>query len=217
MFTGMSQEKREKDEAEWLYGRPDQRKDLFTGDDIDSMMGTGTMHRLSEARELMDKMKEAERNYTKSDDTGAADQVGKYGWDQAEDDITVHFELPEGVKAKELLVDMNSTTLKIVRKAFRGKEEELLLRGTLLKKVKSDEKVWSVADGVLSITVPKQAQKVHWLTFFEGGKSGEEGYERLPPPKPAEAEEASKAQEHGHGHGGGHGHSHGGDACDGNH
>eukprot|EP00756_Hemistasia_phaeocysticola_P062166 Hpha_TRINITY_DN5587_c0_g1::TRINITY_DN5587_c0_g1_i1::g.93795::m.93795 len=217
MFHGMPSAKREKEESEWLYGRDD-RRELFTGKDIDNMIGEGTMYKLSEARELMDRMKEAERNFVKKDDTGASRIIGKYSWDQEVDEVTVKFTLPEGVRAKQLNVDLTSTVLMVTKKVAPGAPEEILLRGTLSKRVKGDEKVWSVADGVMSITFPKQIDKVHWLSLFEGGRTGEEGWSKAgeqknDTPAAGAPEEASEAAEEKKAEG----HHHHAGCCDGEH
>lgn len=170
MFSGMTGAAREKQEAEWLYGREDEKRGLFTGNDIDNMIGEGTMFKLAEARELMDRMKEGTRNEVKRDDKGSG--LGNYEWDQEVDEVTVRIDLPEGTKAGQVKVKFGNTDV-CVKRSVAGKVE-VLLEGTLLKRVKGPEGVWSIADGKLHLTMQKVISKVHWLSLFEGGKTGEE-------------------------------------------
>lgn len=77
--------------------------------------------------------------------------------------------LPNGIKAKDLIVDIKKKHLKV---AYKNKPNEPILNGPLHKEIKVDDTIWAINDEegkrVLQINFEKVDQMGWWKTIMEG-------------------------------------------------
>lgn len=69
------------------------------------------------------------------------DATEKYNWSQTVQEVQVQVPLPEGTKANQLDIKINTKSVSI---AFKGKEP--FIKGELCEKVKVEDSMWSIED-----------------------------------------------------------------------
>lgn len=75
----------------------------------------------------------------------------RYSWTQHDTEVVVKLPMPPGLRSKQVRVVTTATTLHI---SFAGQSEPVL-DGPLFKPVKADECLWTIEDGVLTVTLFK--------------------------------------------------------------
>ena len=73
-----------------------------------------------------------------------------YRWGQTLEEVTVHIDVGPGVRAKELVVDIKRTSVRVAKKA--EPDAAPLLHGDLQQPVLASESTWMLSDGVLQLT-----------------------------------------------------------------
>ena len=92
------------------------------------------------------------------------DTTDKYSWAQTHSDLTVQIKVPEGTKARELIVVMKPQYLSV---AIKGQEEKLV-EGDLFEKIKVEDSFWNLEDNkYLVLTLEKQSEVI-WKTIITG-------------------------------------------------
>jgi hypothetical protein len=69
-----------------------------------------------------------------------------FTWKQTLQDLTLNIPVPPGTKARDLIVDIKKTKLKV---GLKGKEP--ILDGTLCKEIKVEESTWTLGGSVRSV------------------------------------------------------------------
>ncbi len=83
-----------------------------------------------------------------------------YEWTQYSSEINLKVQLPEGTRARELVVDVQPFTLTIALKGYG-----IVLRGSLHKGVRHTETVWTITRGLLEVMLVK-SDGVSWKKLF---------------------------------------------------
>mmetsp|Transcript_8966 Transcript_8966/g.14177 ORF Transcript_8966/g.14177 Transcript_8966/m.14177 type:complete len:205 (+) Transcript_8966:604-1218(+) len=91
-------------------------------------------------------------------------RTDKYIWTQTLKDVSMDIWLPKGTAAKQLLVEMRPSNLKVSIKST-GK---VVLEGTLDRAILVDEGFWTVEDDILSLTMAKKGQMEWWRRVLKG-------------------------------------------------
>jgi len=94
---------------------------------------------------------------------GNGGSTNRYEWTQTLNEVSVVMGLPENVKAKDLTVEIQPSSVSIRLK----KDNTALLEGNLINKVRVDESTWSLEGSALLLTLDK-AVKTWWKTVIEG-------------------------------------------------
>lgn len=83
------------------------------------------------------------------------------------DELTVYVDLPDGIKAKDLDIQIKQSTLKV---AVKGKPP--IIEGEMHKKVKVDDCMWNIeSDGtkrLLNLTLQKMEGQYWWHCVMVG-------------------------------------------------
>ena len=128
-------------------------------DDMPSPMKEG-----SEDEESKDGKKEDKGQKPNSGNGGETD---KYRWTQTLEEVTIYIYLPDNITSKQLDVQMKPSSLKI---GVKG--QPLLIDGTLPKKIKTSESLWTLeSDGpkrTLQMTLVKVDGMNWWNSVIEG-------------------------------------------------
>ncbi|KAH9808309.1 HSP20-like chaperone [Melampsora americana] len=82
-----------------------------------------------------------------------------YTWKQTLQDLTLIVPVPQGTKAKELIVEIKKKKLKI---GLKGKES--IMEGELCKEIKEDESTWTLDD---QKEINVHLEKVNQMTWWE--------------------------------------------------
>lgn len=100
---------------------------------------------------------------------GNGGSTPKYKWTQMIDECSVLVGVPEGLRGKDLDIEITSTSLSVkTKKPLPGQSEPLtLVEGKLSHKVRADESTWSMEGGVVIITLDKM-EKTFWKNVLEG-------------------------------------------------
>jgi len=81
----------------------------------------------------------------------------------------VNIYLPNGIKAKDLIVDIKKKHLKV---AYKNKPNEPIIDGPLHKEIKIEDTIWAINDEdgkrVLQINFEKVDQMGWWKTIIQG-------------------------------------------------
>ena len=80
-----------------------------------------------------------------------------YRWGQTLEEVTVHIDVGPGVRAKELVVDIKRTSVRVAKKA--EPDAAPLLHGDLQQPVLASESTWMLSDGVLQLTLAKDIRR----------------------------------------------------------
>mmetsp|Transcript_54529 Transcript_54529/g.127449 ORF Transcript_54529/g.127449 Transcript_54529/m.127449 type:complete len:340 (-) Transcript_54529:86-1105(-) len=95
---------------------------------------------------------------------GNGGQTDKYTWTQTLSALEVHVPVRPGVKAKQVVCDIQGEKLKV---GVKG--EELILDGKLHSKVKPDDCMWTLVDNkIVQITLEKLDAMKWWSAVMEG-------------------------------------------------
>jgi len=108
---------------------------------------------------------------------GNGGSTDRYTWTQTLDECTVLIGIPEGVRAKDLNVELKPTALVVRTKApllidndkddKNTTEPRTFVQGTLTERIVPDESTWTLEGGVLVVVLYKQ-KKSFWETVLEG-------------------------------------------------
>ncbi len=80
----------------------------------------------------------------------------KYKWGQTLEEVTVHLPLEDGVRARDLRVELKRASLSVARKAGGS---GALLEGELFQPIRTDESTWMVEDGTLVLQLAKDNKR----------------------------------------------------------
>ncbi|KAH9440461.1 hypothetical protein Pst134EB_031073 [Puccinia striiformis f. sp. tritici] len=81
-----------------------------------------------------------------------------FTWKQTLQDLTLNIPVPPGTKARDLVVEIKKTKLKV---GLKGKEP--ILDGTLCKEIKQEESTWTLDDNKeISLHLEKISQMSWW-------------------------------------------------------
>eukprot|EP00928_Gymnodinium_smaydae_P063821 TRINITY_DN47300_c0_g1_i1.p1 TRINITY_DN47300_c0_g1~~TRINITY_DN47300_c0_g1_i1.p1 ORF type:complete len:354 (+),score=134.06 TRINITY_DN47300_c0_g1_i1:77-1063(+) len=95
---------------------------------------------------------------------GNGGSTDKYTWTQTLSALEVFIPVPPGVKAKQIVCDIGTETLKL---GIKG--EPLILNGKLHAKVKPDDCMWTLVDNkIVQITFEKFDNMKWWTCVMEG-------------------------------------------------
>lgn len=86
-----------------------------------------------------------------------------YEWDQTLTEVNLYIEVPHGVKAKQLAVEISSKHLTV---AIKGNPP--YLDHDFAGSVKAADSYWTVEDGLLSIQLTKSVTGGHWEAALAG-------------------------------------------------
>ena len=102
---------------------------------------------------------------------GNGGSTDKYKWTQTIDECSVLVSIPDGMRAKDLQVDMKSTFISVRSKKPppEGQEDsgQVFVEGKLSESVVPSESTWSLEGGILVLVLYKKAKKF-WETVLEG-------------------------------------------------
>lgn len=93
-----------------------------------------------------------------------------YKWTQMIDECSVLIGVPQGLRGKDLDIQITPTTLSVkTKKPLPGSQDQplTLVEGTLSHKVRADESTWSMEGGVVIVTLDKLA-KTFWKSILKG-------------------------------------------------
>eukprot|EP00440_Ansanella_granifera_P072196 gb/GFBE01078344.1/.p1 GENE.gb/GFBE01078344.1/~~gb/GFBE01078344.1/.p1 ORF type:complete len:329 (+),score=154.21 gb/GFBE01078344.1/:1-987(+) len=111
-----------------------------------------------------DKEEEEEKDSKEPPPPGNGGTTDKYTWTQTLSALEVFVHVPPGVKAKQIVCDIGSDTLKL---GLKG--EPLILNGKLHAKVKPDDCMWTLVDNkIVQITIEKFDGMKWWTCVMEG-------------------------------------------------
>ncbi len=113
---------------------------------------------------------------------GNGGSTSRYVWTQTLDEVTVHVPLPDGIRAKDLNVDIGSNSISIREKGESSSGLYVLLppiEGTLFARIRPSESTWTLetttsttANPTLKITtlqlILDKAIKTWWETVISG-------------------------------------------------
>uniref|UniRef100_A0A7R9U371 CS domain-containing protein n=2 Tax=Pinguiococcus pyrenoidosus TaxID=172671 RepID=A0A7R9U371_9STRA len=91
---------------------------------------------------------------------GATD---KYVWSQTLGEATMHVPLPEGMRARDIRVEILPSGLTVRKKA----DDDVILAGQWPRRIQGDESVWTVDNGILTISLDK-ADRAWWSSALVG-------------------------------------------------
>mmetsp|Transcript_61518 Transcript_61518/g.133125 ORF Transcript_61518/g.133125 Transcript_61518/m.133125 type:complete len:337 (+) Transcript_61518:47-1057(+) len=95
---------------------------------------------------------------------GNGGKTDKYWWTQTLSALEVYVPVRPGVKAKQIICDIGTETLKV---GLKG--EALILEGKMHSKVKPDDCMWTLVDNkVLQVTLEKFDGMKWWNTVMQG-------------------------------------------------
>ena len=107
---------------------------------------------------------------------GNGGSTDRYTWTQTLDECTVLIGIPEGVRAKDLNVELKHTALSVRSKApiliddnddKNTNEPRTFVQGALTERIVPDESTWTLEGGVLVVVLYKQ-KKSFWETVLQG-------------------------------------------------
>ena len=98
---------------------------------------------------------------------GNGGSTEQYKWTQTLNEITIAMPLPPSTRAKDLDVQIKTTSLKINHK--NSKSENPLLDGEILDRIRTDESTWSIESDVMLVTLEK-IEKRWWNRVFVDAK-----------------------------------------------
>ncbi|CEG37939.1 Nuclear distribution protein NUDC [Plasmopara halstedii] len=88
-----------------------------------------------------------------------------YVWTQTLEDVTIHMELPQGTKAKDLDCRIESTKIQVT---LKSDPRTSLLNGEFVEKIRVDESIWSVeSNHMLNISLEK-IKPTWWASAIKG-------------------------------------------------
>lgn len=100
---------------------------------------------------------------------GNGGSTDRYVWTQTLDDLQIMFDLPPGSRAKDVICDIKTKSIKVVV------QSKVLLSAPLPKRVKADESYWTLDDSssvvggkVLSVYLTKEAGMEWWDRVADG-------------------------------------------------
>ncbi|KAH8260865.1 hypothetical protein KR038_001362 [Drosophila bunnanda] len=93
---------------------------------------------------------------TVSQDAEDAGREETYSWVQTNNDVIIHFPLPESATREDITVRLTSTTLEVIYL------EQVLLAGALYRPVHTESMVWLVEGSALHLTLAKHTQHLRW-------------------------------------------------------
>ena len=113
---------------------------------------------------------------------GNGGSTSRYVWTQTLDEVTVHIPLPNGIRAKDLKVDIGSNSIVIREKGQSSSGLDVLfppIEGTLFARIRPSESTWTLettttttANPALKITtlqlILDKAIKTWWETVISG-------------------------------------------------
>ncbi|GMH43716.1 hypothetical protein BSKO_11638 [Bryopsis sp. KO-2023] len=86
-----------------------------------------------------------------------------YSWSQTLGEVTVNVSVPQGIRAKDLDVDIKKEHLKI---AVKGQPP--IIDGDLTETVKVEDCLWNMVDGKIELTLQKFSGMSWWKTVIKG-------------------------------------------------
>lgn len=98
---------------------------------------------------------------------GNGGSTDKYKWTQTLEETSVLISVPKGTKGKDLNVSLKASSISIrMNKKQDGEDSpRILVDGTLVGKIRTDESTWSLEGGVVVVTLDK-LQKTWWETVI---------------------------------------------------
>lgn len=95
---------------------------------------------------------------------GNGGRTDAYVWTQTLQEVQATYDVPEGTKSKQVLVEITSTRLKVGLKGG-----PIFSDGLLFKKVKVDDSFWTLEDGQrICVYLQKDNQMEWWKTVVQG-------------------------------------------------
>ncbi|OAV89996.1 hypothetical protein PTTG_07451 [Puccinia triticina 1-1 BBBD Race 1] len=82
-----------------------------------------------------------------------------FTWKQSLQDVSLNIPVPPGTKARDLVVDIKKTKLKV---GLKGKEP--IMDGTLCKEIKQEESTWTLDDNK---EINLHLEKINQMTWWE--------------------------------------------------
>lgn len=86
-----------------------------------------------------------------------------YEWEQSLSDINMYVEVPQGVRAKHLAVNIGANQLSI---GLKGNPP--FINEPFLNSVNVSESTWTLEDGVLNLSLTKGSKGVTWDCLLKG-------------------------------------------------
>jgi len=87
-----------------------------------------------------------------------------YEWEQSLEDLIIYIKLPEGVKSKQLKINIDNNSVSVGLKNV----EKPYLKEELVAGINKSESTWTVSDGVIEINLTKHTIGETWPCVFKG-------------------------------------------------
>jgi hypothetical protein len=95
--------------------------------------------------------------------SGNGSQTDTYTWTQVLSELESHIKVPNGVKAKDLDIQIKTSKLKL---GLKGKKA--IVEGEWYKPIKPDDSYWTFEDGTVVLHLVKQNQMEWWSCLLKG-------------------------------------------------
>ncbi|KAL0235854.1 hypothetical protein GEMRC1_002436 [Eukaryota sp. GEM-RC1] len=86
-----------------------------------------------------------------------------YTWEQTLQDVTVTFQVPDGIRGKDIICTFSPSHFQ-----FGIKGQDLIIDADTYKPIRSQDSLWMKDENEVSVTLVKRDQMEWWSTPFQG-------------------------------------------------